>query len=125
MKDVIITDNVTGNAQPATVIVTKEEAKKAPVTSIFESGWKAIAMPTPQLATKIFRVILYAAALVSIIVPMFPEIPHQTAEIVNSWAIRLVALSHAISKMFGIDISAVVPPNTQTDNGTSTITYKK
>lgn len=106
MKDVIITDTATKETEPTTVIIPKEVAKQAPI----KFGLGQITMPTPQIVTQIFRVILYAAALVSIVVPMFPEIPSHIADLVSRWAIRLVALSHAISKLFGIDLSAVLPP---------------
>lgn len=126
MKQVIITNEVTGEQKPATVVVPKSVAKEAPVTNVFKAGLKAISMPTPELATKIFRVVLYAAALVSIVLPMFPEIPENIRNTVINWSLRLVALTHAISKLFGIDITKVIPPTvTTTETTQSTVQIKR
>lgn len=91
----------------STTVISKESAKEAPV----KFGFGAITMPTPQLATKIFRFVLYAAALTTLILPMFPEIPENLAAKIGNWALRGVAIVHGVSKLFGIDISQIIPPS--------------
>jgi hypothetical protein len=95
-------------------VISKETAKEAPVTNIFKSGLKAVTMPTPVIATNIFRFVLYAAYITSEVVTMFPEIPHTTAEKIVHYCLRAIALTHFISKTFGIDISKILPPSQTT-----------
>lgn len=66
-------------------------------------GLKAISKPTPALATKIFRVILYLAALGNIVVDVFPEIPLEVKGMIAMYSIKAVALVHAITKLFGLE----------------------
>lgn len=113
MQKVITTNEVESKTA---VVVSKEDVKQAPVTSIFESGMKAIKMPTPAVATNIFRFVLYAAFLTSEISNMFPEIGEHTSLIISKYCLRAIAVVHLLSRTFGIDISKIIPPGSQNTN---------
>lgn len=66
-------------------------------------GFNAITKPTPELATKIFRVVLYAAALANIIIDIFPEIPLEVKGMIAMYSVKAVAIVHAITKLFGLE----------------------
>lgn len=111
MQKFVTSDEVKTNTA---VIVSKDTLKTASVTSVFGTGgWAAIRMPTPAILTNIFRVLLYAAAIISFCLPLFPEIPETMALKIGNWALRIVTIIHFISKMFGIDINSIIPPGSQ------------
>lgn len=111
MQKFVTSDEVKTNTA---VVVSKETLKDAPVTSVFGAGGlAAIRMPTPALLTNIFRVLLYAATIISFCLPLFPEIPENLALKIGNWSLRIVTMVHFISKMFGIDINSIIPPNAQ------------
>lgn len=66
-------------------------------------GFAAITKPTPELAKKIFRIVLYVAALGNIIVDIFPEIPLEVKGMIAMYSVKAVALVHAITKLFGLE----------------------
>lgn len=76
-------------------------------------GPDQVKLPTPQWATNIFRVVLYAAAVTTIVLGTITEIPDHVKVIVLKYSIEGVTLVHALSKMFGVSI-----PNDPTQNGT-------
>lgn len=102
MQKVTITNDI---AEGKVAVISKEKAKEAPI----KWGLQWITSPTPVIVTNIFRFVLYAAFLTSEILPMFPEIPEDTALHISKWALRLVAIVHLLSKTFGIDISKIIP----------------
>lgn len=113
MQKVILTDEVKTNTA---VVVSKETIKEAPVTSVFKDGYAAVKMPTPAVLTNIFRILLYAATIVSFCLPLFPEVPEHMALTIGNWSLRVVTIVHFISKMFGVDINAIVPPSEKPSN---------
>lgn len=84
-------------------------------TGAVKFGIGQISNPTPKTAKNIFRVVLYAAALANLILQIVVEIPEPVRIIVAKYSIYAVTLVHGISKLFGIDVSDVEPPNTVMD----------
>lgn len=68
-------------------------------------GLGQIANQTPQFATNIFRVVLYLCAIVGVVLASFSEIPDHTKVTILKIAAEITVFVHAISRMFGIDIS--------------------
>lgn len=69
-------------------------------------GFGQLAKPTPQLATNIFRVILYAAAIIAVVLGTVSEIPATVKVIIMKYCAEATVLVHALSKMFGVDVGA-------------------
>jgi len=87
----------------ATATVVKKEG---PV----KFGFGQITNPTPQMAKNVFRIVLYAAAVVNLILQTVVEIPPHVATIVAKYSLYAVTLVHGFSKLFGIDVSDSEPP---------------
>lgn len=66
-------------------------------------GLKAITLPTPKVATQIFRAVLYAATVVTILTNTFTEIPPELKATINKYALEVVTAVHLISKLFGLE----------------------
>jgi len=94
----------------ATAVVSKEAAKAAPV----KFGFGSIGMPTPALAKNIFRVILYMASAVNIVIIAIPQIPDHAKVQIMTISSTAVVLVHSFSKLFGIDLTDVLPPEVTT-----------
>lgn len=86
--------------------VTTVATETAPI----KFGFGQITNPTPRVAKNIFRVVLYAAALINLILQIVVEIPEPIRVIVAKYSIYAVTLVHGISKLFGIDITDAEPP---------------
>lgn len=97
------TQTTVTNAGKETVTITK-------VAGPIKFGIAQIANPTPQVAKNIFRIVLYAAVIVNIIILNVPTIPDALKVQILAYAGMATGLVHAISKLFGIDISDITPP---------------
>lgn len=69
-------------------------------------GFGQLAKPTPQLATNIFRVVLYGAAIVAIVTGAISEIPDSIKVVVMKYSAEATVLVHALSKLFGVDVGS-------------------
>lgn len=87
-----------------TVTVSKKVVTDANV----KFGFGQLFKPTPDIARNIFRVVLYAAAIANLFLDVVVEIPAPARLIIGKYSVYAVTLTHAISKMFGIDITS--PP---------------
>lgn len=72
-------------------------------------GFGQISKKTPEYATWIFRIVLYAAALANFVVDVVTEIPPDIKVIIAKYSVYAVTLTHGITKMFGITVEP--PPN--------------
>lgn len=88
--------------------VTTIATQRGPV----KFGINQITNPTPQVAKNVFRVVLYAAAAVNLLLQVVVEIPPDIAALVAKYSLYAVTLVHGFSKLFGIDISQDEPPST-------------
>lgn len=79
-------------------------------------GVGQINRPTPVFAKQAFRFVLYAAALVNMLLFFIPDIPPHIQFVALKYTAIVTPLSHAISKLFGIDISDVEPPEMDYEN---------
>jgi hypothetical protein len=89
---------------------TETGGKAVLATGPVRFGIGQITNPTPQLAKNIFRVVLYAAAIVNIVMLNIPSIPEETKVQIMGYSSMATVIVHAISKLFGIDISDIEPP---------------
>jgi len=94
----------------ATGSSTSTPATVTQATGSVKFGIGQITNPTPQLAKNVFRVVLYAAVVVNIVIINVPTIPDHIKVQILSYAGMATGLVHAISKLFGIDITDVTPP---------------
>lgn len=67
-------------------------------------GFNQIKQETPAFAKWVFRVVLYAAAIGTLVVNTIPEIPDHTADLIAKYSLYAITLTHSISKMFGIKV---------------------
>ncbi len=67
-------------------------------------GLGQIKHPTPPLATKIFRVILYTVGVLNIATMTFSDIPIEISEVINKWSAEVIVFAHAITKLFGLNL---------------------
>lgn len=68
-------------------------------------GFGQIANATPKIATWVFRIILYAAAIVNIFLQVIDEIPPDVKAIVGKYSVYAVTLTHTLTRMFGIEVT--------------------
>lgn len=68
-------------------------------------GLGQIGNPTPQWATWTFRVLLYAGAIVTVVLSTVSEIPDNIKLVVAKYTLEGITLVHALTKMFGITIT--------------------
>lgn len=68
-------------------------------------GFGQIGNITPQWARTTFRVFFYVTGISTVILDIFTEIPPDIKLVINSSVIKANLLVHAISKMFGINLS--------------------
>lgn len=85
------------------------ETTIATETAPVKFGLGQITNPTPKVAKNVFRVVLYTAALINLVLQVIVEIPEPVRIMVGKYSIYAVTLVHSISKLFGIDISDVTP----------------
>lgn len=74
-------------------------------TAPIKFGLGQIKNATPQVANWIFRITLYAVTASAIICNTVTEIPQGMKELINHYGLEAVALVHALSRLFGIDVS--------------------
>lgn len=74
-------------------------------------GLGQITKPTPQFAKNIFRAVLYASVIVNIIVLNVPTIPDAIKVQILAYAGMATGIVHALSKLLGVDITDITPPN--------------
>ena len=86
--------------------VLVENKAVAKEDTVVKFGLAQITKTTPEIATKIFRVVLYIAAIGNIILDLFPEIPFDTKALIAMYSIKAVAAVHAFSKLFGLDVKS-------------------
>lgn len=67
-------------------------------------GFNQIKAETPNFAKWVFRVVLYAAAIGTLLINTIPEIPDHTADLIGKYCLYAITLTHSISKMFGIKV---------------------
>lgn len=65
-------------------------------------GLGQITNPTPKWATWVFRIVLYAAAVMNIIVTVIAEIPADMQLILLKYSAYAVTLTHMFTRLFGI-----------------------
>ena len=70
-------------------------------------GLNQIKNPTPLWAKNVFRVVLYTAAAVNIVLDIVTEIPPEVKVLIAKYSLYLVTGVHSFSKLFGIDISDI------------------
>jgi len=70
-------------------------------------GIKQITQPTPVWAKQMFRVALYTAAAINIVLGIVTEIPPDVKALIGKYSIYLVTAVHSFSKLFGIDVSDI------------------
>lgn len=85
--------------ETTTVDVPTETAKPT------KFGFGQLSNPTPKWAKVIFRIFFYATGIATVILDIFTEIPMDVKLMINSGVIKANLLVHAVSKMFGVDIS--------------------
>lgn len=103
-------------AQQKVVTITEDGTPEvATVTGTVKAGLGQITNPTPQFAKNIFRIVLYAAVIVNIVILNVPTIPDHYKVQILAYAGMATGLVHAISKLFGIDITDIQPPATSTN----------
>lgn len=84
------------------VIIDNKAVSKADTT--VKVGLNQVTKPTPQLATNIFRIVLYAAFVVNIVLATFADIPNEIKDIAGRYSIEIVTLVHALTKLFGLNV---------------------
>ncbi len=67
-------------------------------------GFNQISNPTPSSINWVFRIVLYAAAVLNIVCSIVTEIPEPVKVIIGKYSVEAVALVHAFSKMFGVPL---------------------
>ena len=67
-------------------------------------GVNQISNPTPNWANWIFRTLLYAGAITTIVLSTITEIPDNVKLVVAKYTLEGITLVHAFTKMFGITI---------------------
>lgn len=72
--------------------------------TVVKFGLGQVGKTTPTWAKQLFRIVLYVATAVVITTQIITEIPEEIKVIVSKYAIEAVALVHAFSKLFGVDI---------------------
>ena len=65
-------------------------------------GVPSLKKPTPQIATTVATVILYAAGVINLVFLSFPSIPTPIKTVVGEYSASGVAFVHAICNMFGL-----------------------
>jgi len=75
-------------------------------------GKQGVGLPTPQWATNIFRVVLYASAATAIVLNTFTEIPPAVQLVILKYCAEASAAVHLLSKLVGID-TGDIPGNGQ------------
>lgn len=73
-------------------------------------GLSQITATTPKTAKNIFRAVLYTAAVVNIVLDVVTDIPAPVKAMIAKYSIEAVALVHAFTKLFGIDMMDAQPP---------------
>lgn len=73
-------------------------------------GFNQINNPTPKWAKVVFRVFFYVTGLSTIILDIFTEIPLATKLLILGIVVKSNMLVHAVSKLFGVDISEYEKP---------------
>lgn len=73
-------------------------------------GLDQIKNQTPQTAKNVFRVVLYTAAAINILLMFIPDIPLPIKEKILQYCGLVVPACHMFSKLFGIDISDIDVP---------------
>lgn len=68
-------------------------------------GLGQLLQPTPALAKSIATWVLYAAAIVNIILANVVQIPAPVKGLIAQYSLEGVALVHAITRLFGITIT--------------------
>lgn len=88
--------------------VTAEVPVQVPVPpSKVVFGWNGFKLPTPELASKLFNVVLGAAFVATVIVHAYPSISHEWADKINEIALGTITAARIICKAFGIKIKDV------------------
>jgi hypothetical protein len=72
--------------------------------TVTKFGLNQIGNTTPQWATNIFRIALYAGAIATIVLSTITEIPDSVKLVIAKYTLEGITLIHALSKMFGITI---------------------
>jgi hypothetical protein len=75
-------------------------------------GFGQIPNTTPEFAKWIFRIVLYAAAVINLVILVVTEIPQPIKDTIARYSLEIVALVHGLSKMFGIDVEDVPSSST-------------
>ena len=83
---------------------------KVVTAGITKFGFGQINNPTPLWITWVFRVILYGVAVITLLANLITEIPVDLRNTINHYGVEIVAAAHAISRLFGVDISQYEPP---------------
>jgi hypothetical protein len=68
-------------------------------------GIGQIGNTTPKWAQVSFRIFFYATGIATVILDIYTEIPSDIKLMINSEVIKANLLVHAISKMFGINVT--------------------
>jgi len=84
------------------VIIENKAVAKS--NTVLKFGLEAITKPTPEMATKVFRVVLYAAAIASAAAKIFTAIPQDVKVMIWQYSSEAVAFTHMITKLFGLDV---------------------
>lgn len=81
------------------------ENKAVPVDeTITKFGLGQIGKTTPIWAKNVFRIVLYVATALTLVTQIITEIPEDVKIAISRYSIEAVALVHALTKLFGVDL---------------------
>lgn len=83
----------------------KQAEQKVVTGAPIKFGLNQLQNATPAVATWVFRIVLYAVTISSIICNTVSEIPQPLKDLINHYGLEAVALVHLLSRFFGVDVS--------------------
>jgi len=75
-----------------------------PSETVVKFGLGQVGNTTPQWTKKVFRIVLYTATALTLVTQIVTEIPVEISSIITKYSIEAVALVHALSKLFGVEV---------------------
>ena len=75
-----------------------------PSETVVKFGFGQIGKTTPKWAKNAFRIVLYTATTLTLVTQIVTEIPADISTIIAKYSIEAVALVHAITKLWGVDL---------------------
>ena len=75
-----------------------------PSETVVKFGLGQVGKTTPIWAKNLFRIVLYGAMTLTLVTQIVTEIPVEISTAIAKYSIEAVALVHAITKLWGVDI---------------------